>query len=383
MAKRVLFIDKTAVLSASHERYARFATLPGWEVAVLSPRHWHEHMRDVQAEVTHSTDYEMFLGSTFWRGSYSRGFYLTGLKRALKSFRPDVIQLLEEPWSFFAGQTVKMARKVLPNCRILFYTWENIYREGTYCSRLDRFHRRIETQVFSECAAGVCATRLASRVLEKRGFSKPRPVIPYGIHEKFFLSERDIEARATKAVGDSPRIGYVGRLLPMKGIDTLISALPSLPGRLVILGSGEGEPELRRLADRLGLADRIEWEAAVPPGQVADRIRSLDALVLPSRTTPTWAEQLGRVMLEAMASGVPVVGSSSGSIPEVLAEEGWVFAEGDSESLAAALRGVFGEQESRASRVRAAWEKVRTRYTWERFVGDLAELYAELLAEGT
>lgn len=375
---RILIIDKTAVLEASHERYEKIAAYPDVELAVLSPVRWTEHMRDVEAQRSSHPDYTIYLGKTFWTGSYSRGFYTTGLKKALREFKPDIIQLLEEPWSLFAGQTVRAARRIAPDAQVLFYTWENIYRERTYCSKLDPLHRRIEASVFANCRSGVCATHLAAEVLRKRGYHGKTPVIPYGINASFLLGPDQIEERIARPVGSPPRIGYVGRLLKMKGVDILIRALPLVEGTLVVLGSGEAERDLKSMARDIGVQDRIEWVRAVPPDEVVSHISALDALVLPSRTTATWAEQLGRVLLEAMACGVPVIVSSSGSIPEVAGEEGLIFPEGDSEALAESVAKLLGDDSLRQEKVRRGHEKVRIRYTWDRFAADLVEHFRSL-----
>lgn len=376
---RVLIIDKTAVLAANHERYKKIAAHSDIELAVLSPIHWHEHMHDVRVEKTSDPNYRIFLGKTLWSGSYSHGFYWRGLGQAIRRFKPDLIQLLEEPWSFFAGQTARLASRLAPQAQLLFYTWENILRHGSYCSRLDPIHRRIEQRVFCQSCAGICATQTAERVLKERGFQGKTEVIPYGIPQHFILPEEDLEEKLTRPIPEAPRIGYIGRLLEMKGVETLIQALPEVPGRLVILGSGLQEMGLRMTAQIAGVSDRIEWLPAVPPEAVIEHLSSLDVLVLPSRTTPVWAEQLGRVLLEAMGSGVSVIGSSSGCIPEVIGESGYIFEEGNPGSLAQALLRVFGDQADRNERRRNGWEKVRSRYTWDRFAGDLAGVFRGIL----
>lgn len=376
---RILIIDKTAVLNASHERYERIAARPEIDLCVLSPTTWNEHMRQVKAERRSHPQYRIEFGRTFWNGSYSRGFYLTGLKKCLRNFRPDIIQLLEEPWSFFAGQTVRLARKWAPDSRLLFYTWENIHREGTYCSKLDFVHRRIERSVFEFSASGVCATETAARVLSQKGYAKPAPVIPYGVPSRFVAAEEEIRTRLADPPSDPPRIGYIGRLLPMKGVDILLHALRKIDGELLILGSGEDEARLRKIAAEAGVDPRVAWIPAIPPEQVIDHLKGLDVLVLPSRTTPTWAEQLGRVMLEAMGCGTPVIGSSSGSIPEVIADAGMIFEEGNAEDLAEKISRLFADADLRKSLIRKGWEKVRTRYTWSAFADDLIDHYRRLL----
>ena len=375
---RLLIIDKTAVLDSNHERFEKISAFSDVELCVLSPTRWIEHSREVQAERTSHPGYEIRLGRTFWTGSYSRGFYLSGLREALREFQPDVIQLLEEPWSLFAGQAVRLARRHAPNAKILFYTWENIYREGTYCSKLDPLHRRIERRAFKECVSGVCATKTAGEVLRKRGFEGETLIIPYGISSEFILNEGDLRSRVEQPLTDPPRIGYIGRLLSMKGVDTLVRALPLTPANLVVIGDGPAESSLKGLAGVMGVSDRIEWLGSKPPAEIPRLMAGLDLLVLPSRTTPAWAEQLGRVMLEAMGSGVPVIGSSSGCIPEVVGDAGLIFPEDDSRCLAESTRNLISGFRLREDCIRKGWEKIRERYTWDRFSADLVDLYRKV-----
>ena len=124
--------------------------------------------------------------------------------------------------------------------------------------------------------------------------------------------------------GDGPFvIGYAGGLLPEKGVDVLVRASAGLEQewRLRFAGGGQ-EDALRELARELGVADRVEFVGRLPSTQMPDFYRRLDVLALPSRTTPTWKEQFGRVLIEAMACGVPVVGSDSGEIPHVIGDAG-------------------------------------------------------------
>jgi quercetin dioxygenase-like cupin family protein len=81
---------------------------------------------------------------------------------------------------------------------------------------------------------------------------------------------------------------------------------------------------------------------------VPSRLAQLDALVLPSLTRPNWKEQFGRVLVEAMACGVPVVGSDSGEIPRVIGQAGLSFPEGDAGALRASLAELMGSERRRA-----------------------------------
>jgi glycosyltransferase involved in cell wall biosynthesis len=134
-----------------------------------------------------------------------------------------------------------------------------------------------------------------------------------------------------------------------------LQALGQLNGNWqgLIVGRGPQKPDLENMAHNLGIAERLRWIDTVAYQDTAQYYNALDVCVLPSLTAPRWKEQFGRVLAEAMACEVPVVGSDSGSIPEVIGDAGLIFPEGNSRVLAqqlnrlqhdAALRGLLGQR---------------------------------------
>jgi glycosyltransferase involved in cell wall biosynthesis len=105
----------------------------------------------------------------------------------------------------------------------------------------------------------------------------------------------------------------------------------------------------------------------------------MDALVLPSRTTASWAEQFGHVLIEAMAAGVPVIGSSSGAIPEVIGEAGLVFPEGDAGALRVQLATLFDDPALRKRLVALGRARVDRLYTNERIARAQRDIYRQVL----
>ncbi len=94
---------------------------------------------------------------------------------------------------------------------------------------------------------------------------------------------------------------------------------------------------MHALASSLGIADRLAFVSQIPSVQMPNQYHQMDVLVLPSLTWPNWKEQFGRVLIEAMASGVPVIGSDSGAIPGVVADAGLIVPEGDIDALKNAI----------------------------------------------
>jgi glycosyltransferase involved in cell wall biosynthesis len=150
-------------------------------------------------------------------------------------------------------------------------------------------------------------------------------------------------------------VGFAGRLVPEKGIADLLAAVRRLdpPVRLLVVGDGPARPWLERAGLENG---RLEIRRRVPNERLREEgYAEMDVVAVPSRATVTWAEQFGRVLVEAMLCGRPVVGYDSGEIGWVVrtAGGGEVVPEGDVEGLAAALRGLQREPRRREALARA------------------------------
>ncbi len=168
-----------------------------------------------------------------------------------------------------------------------------------------------------------------------------------------------------------PVVGYLGRFVPEKGLAVLQRALDEVrsPWRALFVGAGPLEASLRKWAERHG--DRVRVCNAVAHDQVPAYLNAMDILCAPSQTTPRWKEQFGRMLVEAFASGVAVVGSDSGEIPYVVRDSGLVVGEKDEEGWRQAIADLV---ENRAKRdelsarglARAndefAWQVVARRY---------------------
>ena len=106
----------------------------------------------------------------------------------------------------------------------------------------------------------------------------------------------------------------------------------------------------------------------------------MDAMALPSLTRKNWKEQFGRVLIEAMACEMPVIGSDSGEIPNVIGDAGLVTPEGDAQALAAALARLGADPALRADLARRGRQRVLDRFTQEQVARRTAALYQEVLS---
>jgi glycosyltransferase involved in cell wall biosynthesis len=172
--------------------------------------------------------------------------------------------------------------------------------------------------------------------------------------------------------GEPTRLLTVGLLdTPRKGVDILLEALALVPGReglrLDVVGEGELRPGYEALAERLGLGDTVRFHALEPKPALAERMRSADLFVLASRY-----ENNPCVVLEAMASGLPVVATRVGGVPELVTPDSGRLAEPlDPSSFASALEDALGGDFDRAAIAAAA----RERYGRRAIARELRDVY--------
>jgi len=190
----------------------------------------------------------------------------------------------------------------------------------------------------------------------------PHAVIPPGVDVEHFRPDPEARRRVREVLGwagaGPPVVGYLGRFVEAKGLGVLRRAWEAAPAsRLLLVGGGPLEAELR--AWGRGFGDRVRVVTGVPHDAVPDYLNAMVLLAAPSLTTPKWREQFGRMLVEAMACGVPVVGSDSGEIPHVIGDAGIVVPEGDVGAWTKALGDLIGNPDRRAGLagrgLRRAW----------------------------
>jgi glycosyltransferase involved in cell wall biosynthesis len=205
-------------------------------------------------------------------------------------------------------------------------------------------------------------------------------VIPSGIDLRRFLGARVDRLSKRRELGlpsAALTVGFVGWLLPIKGVSFLVRAMPDILARhpesfLVLVGKGDHEATLRSLTDSLGLNGRVLFLGWRP--DVEEILPCLDLLVLPSLN-----EGMGRVVLEAMAAGVPIVASRVGGVPDLVwdGQNGLLVPPADSGALKRAICQLFRD-EPRRRRMGAKGKEICGQYSVESMVNQISDLYAIL-----
>lgn len=232
-------------------------------------------------------------------------------------------------------------------------------------------------------SAVICPTHYLETFTRKIGISPTTPihVIPYGIDPSEMPRSnlrRSIRARIG-VKGNEILFGFVGRFAEQKGLRTLLRAFQAAAkrirgARLVLVGSGLLDRDLRRLADSLGLRRHVKFA-----GQVDNPwpwYQAMDVFVLPS----LW-EGFGRVLIEAMLCGLPIIATRVSSIPEVVddARSGLLVEPDTPDGLSSALIRLGREPALRREMGRAGHHVVKTRFALRRMVRDTEAVYRSVL----
>ena len=238
-------------------------------------------------------------------------------------------------------------------------------------SRIDH-ERRLCRDV--DHVVATCSDEIAE--LRKLGLPAGRAsVIPCGVDTELF------RPGARRDPDGPPRLLVIGRLVTRKGIGNTIEALAQLPGvELVIaggpradaLGADPAVAGLRRLATRLGVADRVRFVGSVARVDVPPLIRDSDVVV-----TVPWYEPFGIVPLEAMACGRPVVGTAVGGLLDTVVpgETGELLPPRRPDQLAETLRALLDDPDRRTAYGRAARKRAVRLYDWDRVVQQTEDVY--------
>ncbi len=368
---RVVMVSKALVVAAYRRKLQELARQPDIELTAIVPPEWREGRHCICLEDTAADGYQLIVAPIAFSGQHHIHFYPT-LGRLLEALRPDVLHVDEEPYNLATWQALRLGDRV--GAKGIFFTWQNLYRRYPWpFSGFERASYRLGRYA-------IAGNQAAVSVLRRKGFSGPVAVIPqFGIDPHLFTpaASRDAGERSEFV------IGFAGRLVPEKGIAILLRACAALPFRnwiLHLLGEGPGQPRFAALAQELGIGDRVSFWGHLPSTRVVDFYRSLDVLVLPSLSRPNWTEQFGRVLIEAMACRVPVIGSDSGEIPHVIGDAGLVFPEGDVNALADLLIRLARSPEERADLADRGRARALARFTQAQVAADTARVYREVLA---
>ncbi len=363
---RVVMISKACVVGQYQTKLEELAKLGEMELTVVVPPVWRDERGSLPLERVHTQGYTLRAEPIRFNGQFHWHYYPT-LANILRQLRPHVVHIDEEPYNLATFLALRAAQAI--HAKTLFFAWQNLSR------RYPPPFAWLEQFVLRRADYAIVGNADAETVIRAKGYRGPACVIPqFGVDPDTFAPRPRQPAAAF-------RIGYLGRLVAEKGVDGLLRAAATLRGewQLDVIGSGPAQASLAQLANELGIAPRVHFAAWRPSGEMPAVYSQLDALVVPSRTRPNWKEQFGRVLIEAMACAVPVIGSDCGEIPNVIGDAGLVFPENDIAALGAHLAALQNDPTQRAALGARGRARVLARFTQKRVAEATYRVYCALI----
>src|SRR3989344_5802087 len=314
---RVLITSRSYVDTSSglHEQLDILAEKV--DLYVMMPK---EYKRELKEYIVNESEflnkkYKVFLMDLIFLKRDSALFYYKNMKAVLDKIKPDIIHIEEEPWTLFNYLLIKYSKQY--NSKIIIFSWENIYQEFRF--PLNYF----EKYSIKNADYYLPGNEDAMEILIRKGWNKGVKVIPrYGINLNSFVRDESLRGKWNGFV-----IGFV-KTINYKEMNRYISAF--------------------------------------------------DVLVLPSITMPRWKEQFGHVLIEAMACGVPVIGSDSGEIPRVIGNAGLIFKEKDLFELKGCLLTLKNNSELYNRLVKSGHQRVKE-FSCDNIVGCFYDVYTNLV----
>jgi glycosyltransferase involved in cell wall biosynthesis len=365
---KVLVIWKALVSEAYHKKLRELVKFKDVELTLIVPTKWH----NINLEKRFCNEYKIIPTKVVLSG-YNHFHWYPGLEECVKQIRPDIFHIEEEHYSFVTYQAIKLAKK--HNIKCLFVTWQNIYKKYPFP------FSRIEQYNLKNADYAIAGSNEIRKVLVRKGFDNKRiSMIPLGADTKMFHRMESTELRS-KLQLEFFTIGYLGRFVKEKGVMDLLDAVSLIDNdfNLLLVGSGKLRQIIKAEGKRLGILKKIKIVDSVFSSQVPDYLNCMDCLVLPSRTTRKWKEQFGRVLTEAMSCEVPVIGSDSGEIPNVIGGCGLIFKEGDVDDLSSKIKRLINNEGLRLELAKKGRHRVLDNFTQEKVARETYKIYQKMM----
>ena len=374
--RRLLSVGHSYVV-ALNRRLAHEMALAGrgrWEVTAAAPQFFHGDLRPIALESFAGEACELVPVPVRFSKKIHVMLYGAPLRRLIRSRPWDLVHCWEEPYVFPGFQVARWTPRPIP---FVFWTMQNVTKN------YPPPFRWIERYCLDRCSGWFALGHSVVDALTAKGYgSKPHRIVSLGVDLDRFQIDREARERSLTALGWSdpgpPVVGFVGRMVPEKGIGLLMRALDrvEVPWRVLFLGGGPMEAEVRAWSARY--PGRVVI-ASVKHDDVPAYVNAMDLLAAPSQTTRFWREQFGRMLIEAFACGVPVVASDSGEIPHVVGDAGRIVPEADESAWVVALTELLSDPAARAELRARGLDRARTQYAWPVIAKRHLDFFDEIL----
>ncbi len=378
---RLLAVSHSAILDVNRRLFVELAR-HGHQVLLVTPSRWRNDFGalPLRAEpLSYHGDKRLALRVTpvFLYGKTAFQTYPFSPYLDLPRWQPDVVYIDEEPWSIATLQWATQARRA--HCPFIVRTNENRLRAYPWpFSAIYSYILRYADWITPVNNYGI-------DVLRENGYAGEASLLPYAVDTNLFYP-----ADTRRQDDHTFKLGFVGRIAPEKGLETLLRAIALLrnrgaqcegAARLVVHIYGASTDDylawMKEFQQELSLSDgMVRWHGAIAHIEVPTAIRDLDALVVPTVAHNGYKEQFGRVVIEALASKAPVITSDNGELPLLTRETGggMVFPEGNASALADCLTVAMRERKALEDMAQHGYDYVLGHYTYGMLATRLEEI---------
>lgn len=270
--------------------------------------------------------------------------------RVIKTFKPTLLLIEEDPHSILGFQSVVLNKIFNKNTKIIFFIWDNINRKPSFPIN---FLKKILTFISFKLTDCVIVGNKKGYFLLKneKNFLKKSFILPQvGVD----ISSNEKKKLYFKKKRDFVYIGYAGRIVEEKGVDDIVNAISLLKKKkviLVLIGNG---PLIKTHLNNWNciLNNNVIYIPTLPQSEMYNLLNQIDIFVLASRSTKFWVEQFGHVLAQGMAAGCLCIGSDSGAIPEVLNDKDLIYPEGNFKSLSRLMKIYIDDIDLRKTKIK-------------------------------
>jgi len=345
-----------------------------WEVTAVAPAFMHGDLRSLTFKADSHDICQLEAVSVNLSKRIHFMTYGWHLKKILQQDW-DLVHCWEEPYILAGGQVAWWLPEKVP---LVYFTAQSYFKQ--YPPPFNW----IENCSMNRAAGWICCgEKIAQTLKPRQGYATPMKVIPHGVDINHFYPNREAGLEILRSLGweekGQPVIGYLGRFIPDKGLNLLMQVLDKLeaPWRAMFVGTGPMESSLRTWAERY--PGRVRICTNVKHNDVPQYLNAMDILCAPSQTMPNWREQFGRMLVEAFACGIPVIGSDSGEIPHVIKDAGIVVGEKDELGWVGAISELLESPSLRQEIAAKGLERARSVYAWSIVARQHLEFFTEIL----
>jgi L-malate glycosyltransferase len=371
---KILVISHTYITRVGREKWRELVRNHDVQLKIIVPTVWKDYLFSISFDEHRDDELDMTAIPVCFSGKEAAHFYQSW-NLLLNDFKPDILHVEEGTDAFSYFQALMYRRIYAPHAKTLFFTWMNFEKQLSFpFSFFEKYNLR-------HSDAAICGNADARDILRIKGFEKPVYVLPLlGLDPDLF--QKRAEDGLKEQLGlEGLVIGFIGRFVEEKGVLDLIDTVSrlSIQCSLLMIGGGRLDQAMQERAKEKGISDQFRIVRSVPHKDIPAYINTMDVLVLPSYTVPHWKEQFGQVLVQAMASEVPVLGSTHAEIPRVIGDAGLTFEERNTNDLYEKLTALVTSGELRSQYAKKGRLRVLENYTHTKIAERTYSIYKDLL----